>query len=146
MATNYTADLGKAKIVLRNAYLQAYLKRNDIRHDTPMRPWFMRIVADCCMQQRFGRLDFEAGSGIAESENLATESLLENEDDQLQSMIQEDVFRQLSKLSKQERLIFILRFYENMTIDEIAYVMKAKPEIITVKLLKAVQKVRHHEM
>jgi RNA polymerase sigma-70 factor (ECF subfamily) len=109
LAVGALGDRHAAEDALQDAVLTAWRKLGNVRPGAPIEPWFLAVVANRCRKLSHLRNrptvapDLTAGEGFAERAN-----------DRL------DIQDALSRLSVQHRLLVVLRYYFDLSIDEAA--------------------------
>jgi RNA polymerase sigma-70 factor (ECF subfamily) len=145
-----TRDRDVADNLTQECFLRAYQKRATFRGDASVETWLIRIAVNLARDHaRNRRLAFwrsllrwtfppEAGAeeiDLSDGGPSAERALLARE--QLATV--ESV---LHKISPQQRLAFSLRFFEEMTLEEIAEAMQLEVGTVKAHLFRAVNAVR----
>ncbi|HXW12967.1 MAG TPA: sigma-70 family RNA polymerase sigma factor [Terriglobia bacterium] len=143
-------DRDAADNLTQECFLRAYQKRATFRGDASVETWLIRIAVNLARDHaRNRRLAFwrnllqwtfppEPGAEeieLSDGEPSAERALLARE--QLAAV--ESV---LVKISPQQRLAFSLRFFEEMTLEEIAEAMQLEVGTVKAHLFRAVNAVR----
>ena len=134
-----------AEDIAQDVFLKAYQKISSIKDASRFRGWLFSItlnrIRDFQRKKRFRSL-FKA-----EDENIESQPPLETGTDQpdaLDHVLREDFWRQirliLNKLSKMEREVFLLRFFDHLNINEIAGALKKNESTIKTHLYRALAK------
>jgi len=134
-----------AEDIAQDVFLKAYQKISSIKDASRFRGWLFSItlnrIRDFQRKKRFRSL-FKA-----EDENMESQPPLETGTDQpdaLDHVLREDFWRQirliLNKLSKMEREVFLLRFFDHLNINEIAGALKKNESTIKTHLYRALAK------
>jgi RNA polymerase sigma-70 factor (ECF subfamily) len=134
-----------AEDIAQDVFLKAYQKISGIKDASRFRGWLFSItlnrIRDFQRKKRFRSL-FKA-----EDENIESQPPLETGTDQpdaLDHVLREDFWRQirliLNKLSKMEREVFLLRFFDHLNINEIAGALKKNESTIKTHLYRALAK------
>jgi len=139
VALSMLGDGAAAEDAVQDAYVQAHRGLKGFRGDASLRTWFMRIVVNSCKRHRriwrrwvVGNDDVER----ARAEELQQEAV--PGDPGLRLRIEESVL----KLPHRQRTAFVLRYNQELTIDEIAEVMGCASGTVKATLFKAVRKLR----
>lgn len=124
----------EAEDVVQDAALNAWRNRGSFRAGSAMRPWFLAIVANQCRQavrtrwwSVVRRPDLASGAG--------DESGGGQED-------AESLKRGLLKLNDGDRLVLVLRYYLDMSFDEVASTLKISPQAARVRTHRALTRLR----
>jgi len=134
-----------AEDIAQDVFLKAYQKISSIKDASRFRGWLFSItlnrIRDFQRKKRFRSL-FKA-----EDENMESQPPVETGTDQpdaLDHVLREDFWRQirliLNKLSKMEREVFLLRFFDHLNINEIAGALKKNESTIKTHLYRALAK------
>jgi RNA polymerase sigma-70 factor (ECF subfamily) len=136
-----------AEDIAQDVLLKAFQKIATVKEPARFRGWLFSIalnrIRDFQRKKRFRSL-FKA-----EEENIESRPAVETESDEpeaLEYVFKEDFWRQirrmLDKLSKMEREVFLLRFFDHLNLNEIAGVMKKNESTIKTHLYRALAKFR----
>lgn len=116
LAVGILADPALAEDAVQEAAVRAWRKLPTVRDRSVLRSWFLAIVANQCRSMRRRRWwsvlrlpEVEPPGVAAGAEDRAVQAL--------------DLDRGLQRLGTQDRLALYLRFYEDMTYEEVARVM-----------------------
>jgi len=134
-----------AEDIAQDVFLKAYQKISSLKDASRFRGWLFSItlnrIRDFQRKKRFRSL-FKV-----EDENLEYQPPDETGTDQpeaLDRVLREDFWRQirliLDKLSKMEREVFLLRFFDHLNINEIAGALKKNESTIKTHLYRALAK------
>jgi len=136
-----------AEDIAQDVFLKAFQKISTVKDAARFRGWLFSIalnrIRDFQRKKRFRSL-FKV-----EEENIDSQPPVEtgsNEPEALEQVLKEDFWRQirsmLDKLSKMEREVFLLRFFDHLNLNEIAGVMKKNESTIKTHLYRALAKFR----
>ena len=136
-----------AEDIAQDVFLKAFQKISTVKDASRFRGWLFSIalnrIRDFQRKKRFRSL-FKV-----EEENIDSQPPVESESDEpeaLEQVLKEDFWRQirsmLDKLSKMEREVFLLRFFDHLNLNEIAGVMKKNESTIKTHLYRALAKFR----
>ena len=134
-----------AEDIAQDVFLKAYQKISSVKDASRFRGWLFSItlnrIRDFQRKKRFRSL-FKV-----DDENIEYQSPAETRTDQpeaLDHVLREDFWRQirliLNKLSKMEREVFLLRFFDHLNINEIAGALKKNESTIKTHLYRALAK------
>jgi RNA polymerase sigma-70 factor (ECF subfamily) len=150
----------EAEDVAQEAFLRCYRHLNKYDQARPFAPWLYRIATnlalsrlrrqkyqlipwDACdnrvTETQAGEQGWQIGSLSARegpSRGLDPEAAWEREETRA------EVVKALKKLSPHDQLIIILRYFEELSYEEIAYIMQTRRNNIEVRLFRARQKLR----
>ena len=128
-------DPDEAEDAVQEAAFKAWRKLGNLREGSPMRPWFLAIVANECRSVRRSRWwrtpRDEASEHIPELVAEAT--------DVSASL---DLRRGLSRLNHDERLVLVLRYYLDLPFEEIAATLGISSKAARTRVERAVRRLR----
>jgi RNA polymerase sigma-70 factor (ECF subfamily) len=136
-----------AEDIAQDVFLKAFQKISSIKDAAKFRGWLSSItlnrIRDFQRKKRF-RSFFKA-----DEENIESHPPVEADSDQpeaLDQVLREDFWRQVSlilnKLSRMEREVFLLRFFDHLSINEIAGALKKNQSTVKTHLYRALAKFR----
>lgn len=127
-------DRQAAEDVVQEAALRSWRKLNNLRPGTPMRPWFLAIVANQCRSTRRGRwwsvvrVEDPGGSGTTEFEDALVRGA--------------DVRAALRRLSPQHREVLVLHYYLDLPLEEIAAIAGIPPGTVKSRINRGITAMR----
>ena len=130
LAAGMLQDRQLAEDAVQEAAVNAWRKLNQLREGTPMRPWFLGIVANECRTTRRSRwgsvLKIDAGRPGAEGpDETAVRGL--------------DLRNALKRLRPQQRLVVVLYFYLDLPLEEIAAITSASLAAVRQRLYRGIR-------
>ena len=138
-------DPDAADDLTQECFLRAYQHRTRFRGDCSVRTWLLRIamnlVRDRAKSRRwqFWRILFQQATTDAE---LKDDPRASPERTALARAELADVWSAVATLSSQQRAVFVLRFVEEMSIEEIAAATSLRPGTVKAHLFRATGAVR----
>lgn len=133
LAASMLGDRGAAEDAVQDAALKAWRALPRLRPGSNVRAWFLTIVANNCRSQirsRWWRVipmpDFERTS--ASPEDAAADHL--------------DLRRALTRLEPVDRAVVLLRYYEDLPLEEVAEVAGLSLPAARSRLYRALAKLR----
>ncbi len=139
-------DRDTAENLTQDCFLKAYLAQSSFRSDCSVSTWLMQIALNLVRDHsrnrrvRFHRiaapLETERRSRIASDAKSPEDLALVNEK-------VEAVLAAAAELSEKQRTVFLLRFFEEMEVSEIAVTTGMHPTTIKTHLFRALASVRH---
>ena len=143
-------DPDAAESLAQDCLLKAYENRAGFRGQSSVSTWLLSIAVNLVRDHRRNRrLDFwrklfqsaeqygAAAAAVPDRHSSPEGSLLARER-------METVWQAVEQLSTQQRAVFLLRFVEEMSLEEIAEVTRLKVGTVKVHLFRAVHAVRGH--
>jgi RNA polymerase sigma-70 factor (ECF subfamily) len=100
-----------------------------------MKPWLLTIVANQCRQMRRSRW----WSVIRSDEDALTVPAARAEEENLG---QTDLRRALQRLSGSQRLVLVLRYYLDLSFEEMAVILKTNPKAAKSRTYRALERLR----
>ena len=141
-------DPDAAETLTQECFLKAYQKRASFRGEATVGVWLLKIAVNLARDHRRNRLrEFwdrlrslsgevaELGQSLADPQASAERVILGREE-------VAGVWAAVQKLSAQQRAVFVLRFVEEMSLDEIAEATALKVGTVKTHLFRAVHAVR----
>jgi RNA polymerase sigma-70 factor (ECF subfamily) len=126
-------DSGEAQDAVQEACIMAWRKLSQLRGEDQIRPWFLSIVANRCRTIRRARW----WSMVRLAEVRA--ELRHNRDD-FESEL--DLDRELRRLPRRQRAALFLFFYLDLTLVDVAEVLKVSPQAAKSLVHRAVVNLR----
>jgi RNA polymerase sigma-70 factor (ECF subfamily) len=99
-----------------------------------IKPWLLTIVANQCRQMRRSRW----WSVIRSDDELLTASAARQEDEVQVT----DLRRALQRLSGNQRLVLVLRYYLDLSFKEMAVILKTNPKAAKSRTYRALERLR----
>jgi len=124
-------DVDEAEDAVQEAAFKAWRRLGNLREGSSLRPWFLAIVANQCRTVSSSRwwsvLKAEAPEGAVSAVDVAAAV---------------DLRRALRRLSHDERLVVVLRYYLDMPFEEIATTLGISPKAARTRVERAVHRLR----
>jgi RNA polymerase sigma-70 factor (ECF subfamily) len=103
-------DAAEAQDAVQEALVKAWRNWASLRDVAAFRPWFKRILTNVC-NDRLGRrrrmVDLEAASGVEARDTFAA------------MLAGDEVVRAVGRLGRNQRTVVVLRFWNDMTLEQI---------------------------
>jgi RNA polymerase sigma-70 factor (ECF subfamily) len=134
LARGFLRNPNEAEDVVQEATLKAWRYRGSLRAGSPIRPWFLAIVANQCRQtvrSRWWSVIRHPDLPAAERQEAGTEP------DEVESLRQG-----LLKLPARDRLILVLRYYLDLSFPDIAATLHISPPAARVRTHRALARLR----
>ncbi len=140
IAYRMLGDQASAEDALQDAYLQAYRGLRGFRGDASQRTWFLRIVVNCCKRRRrvWRRWTAAAEQLAATPDNEPSPGGGALGDPGLRQRLN----RAVVSLPHRQRTAFVLRYTQELAINEIADIMGCAPGTVKATIHQAVAKLR----
>jgi len=143
-----TRDPDAAQNLTQECFLKAYQKRGTFRGEASVGVWLLKIAVNLARDHRRSRLrEFwdRLASSSAEVEELG-QSLPDPQASPERVILGREevsgVWAAVQKLPAQQRAVFVLRFVEEMSLEEIAEATSLKVGTVKTHLFRAVHAVR----
>jgi RNA polymerase sigma-70 factor, ECF subfamily len=124
-------DAGEAEDVVQEAAFAAWKKLGNVREGSPLRPWFLAIVANRCRavakSRRWSIVRVDPREEEAPSTDIAAGV---------------DLRVALGRLGHDDRLILVLRFYLDMPYEEVAGLLGVSTKAARTRVERAVHRMR----
>ena len=131
LAYGLLQDVDEAEDAVQEAAFSAWRRIGNLRSGAAMRPWFLGIVANQCRSVRRSRWWAVTKGETPESEAPATD---------LAASI--DLRRALRRISHDERLVLVLRYYLDMPFEEVAATIGTTPKAARTRSERAIRRLR----
>ncbi len=128
LACVFLQDSAAAQDAVQEAAFKSWRHIDQLRPGAAIQPWFLGVVANECRSLRRKRWWSVLTGYSAHGE---ADAPLRDVD------LETDVQRALSRLSSEARLVVTLHYYFDMSLEEIAQVVKLKPAGVRSRLYRA---------
>jgi RNA polymerase sigma-70 factor, ECF subfamily len=143
-------DADAADTLTQECFLRAYQSRARFHGDCSVRTWLLRIATNLARDHvRNRRLQFwrRLFSAEAASER-AYETALDPQPSPEQTVSAREqlaaVWTAVAQLSTRQRTVFVLRFVEDMSMEQIAEAISLRPGTVKAHLFRAIGTVKRH--
>jgi RNA polymerase sigma-70 factor (ECF subfamily) len=106
-------DPSEAEDATHDAFVQAWRNWSSLRDVSRFQPWFDRIVVNTCRNRLHRANRWQAT-------DISSEVAIASGDPFVQSLDREVIGRALAGLSADHQVVVALRFYQDLTVEEIA--------------------------
>ena len=141
-------DLDAAETVTQDCFLRAYQARDRFRRDCSMHTWLMQIAVNLIRDhQRSRRMQFWRRAGrTATPADVAAHAVADRQaSPETLALLRERVaaiWSAAQRLPEKQRMVFLLRFVEDLDLLEIAAATGMKEGTVKTHLFRAVRAVR----
>lgn len=126
IAYSYVKDEETALDMVQDAIEKAIKKIYTLKHKEYVKTWFYRILVNRCMDNLKRR---------SVRQEICLEDYLINEEDKEYI----DIYRSIDKLKPKFRTVIVLRYFENMKLEEIAQITNTNVSTVKTRLYKALK-------
>jgi RNA polymerase sigma-70 factor, ECF subfamily len=127
-------DRGAAEDAVQEALFRAWRKIDRFRYGDDLKPWLLSLVANQCREMR--RRRWWSVGKVADLPLVATA------DDADRVVVDAQLRQALSTLGHDERLVLILRYYFDLSFDEIAKTLNLTPAAARKRAGRALRRLR----
>lgn len=124
-------DIGEAEDAVQDGAFNAWRRLGNLRDGSTLRPWFLGIVANQCRsvrrRRRWPAVKSERPEQEAPEADIAASV---------------DLRRALTRLDYDQRLVLVLRYYLDMSFEEIAGTLGVSPKAARTRVERAVHRLR----
>ena len=131
LACGMLHDPPAAEDVVQDAAIKAWRKRHQLREGSPLLPWFLAIVANECRNHYRRRW-----SSVLKQASVTVDIGMDDLDTGV------DLRRELMRLRSEDRLVVVLHFHLDMSLEQIATVIGRSPDAVRGRLYRAIRKLR----
>ncbi len=146
LAYQYVKNVEDAEDILQETFIKAYrsLHRFNPQNNMRFSPWLYRIGINCSIDYlRRNKERKRHHSGSDELDNVSSDTLsYDPEQARNRSEIREKVDHILNRLSGRQKMIFILKHYQELTCAEIADYLNCSEGSVKRQLFRAVSVVK----
>ena len=134
IAYTYTKDKDLSLDVVQESITKALEHISSLKHEEYVKTWFYRILIN------------ESIKSSRKNKKLEEYELLDNVvndkkyDEELIESI--DIYKNIQKLNEKLKTVIILRFFENLKIEEIAYITKTNVSTVKSRLYKGMEELK----
>lgn len=136
-------DAGTAEHVAQEGFVRAYRAIGSFRTGDPFRPWVLRIVTNLALNQVRGR---RRRAGLLERVGLVrgqeTDTAPAAEAVALATERQRQLWRAISELPEDDRVVLYLRYFVELPEKEIAVVIAKAPGTVKSRLHRSSERLR----
>lgn len=126
-----THDPGLASDALQEALIRAFRSLEKLRTDSPVYPWFARIVVNEALKQCRGRRKYSLLPLPEMADPTTPETALVAREEQ------EQLWQAVQELSRHHRAVIVLRYYEELSEAEMAALLEISPGTVKSRLFHA---------
>lgn len=135
IAYTYTNNKEQALDVVQEAITKALEHIGSLRHEEYVKTWFYRILIN------EGIRATKSKSRIMEYELLENVTQDKSYEEELIDNL--DVYKNIQKLNDKIKTVIILRYFENMKIEEIAIITKTNVSTVKSRLYKGLKELKN---
>ncbi len=129
-------DDQEAQDATHDAFVAAWRKRSTLRDPQRVDAWFGRIVVNACRQRLRARVR-RPTSALRDEPNVRTADPYRRSDDR------DEMERAFRTLNPDQRVAVVLRFYQDLPVDEIARLVGSPSGTVKSRLHHAMRQLRH---
>lgn len=134
VAFSYSKNEEAALDIVQEAILKALKNINKLKEVEYVKTWFYRILINECLQY------IKKNKRMITCQLQEIEGQIEWNDDIIFEGI--DVYKHIQDLNEKLKTVIILRFFEDMKIEEIALVTKTNVNTVKSRLYKGLEKLK----
>jgi RNA polymerase sigma-70 factor, ECF subfamily len=127
-------DAGDAEDAAQDAFTSAWRQRNTLRDADRFDAWFGRILVNCCRDRLRRRAREPHPTPIEFDVGLPDHSR--------DSLERDELYREISRLDPDQRIVVILRFWQDMAVDDIAERLGVPPGTVKSRLHRSMRRLR----
>ena len=134
IAYTYTKNQEKALDVVQEAITKSLENINQLRHEEYVKTWFYRIILNEAIKASKNDKTF------VDYDSVEKELHINSHENELVEKI--DIYETIQKLNEKLKTVIILRFFENLKIEEIAYITKTNSNTVKSRLYKGMEEIK----
>jgi RNA polymerase sigma-70 factor (ECF subfamily) len=136
---SYVQNEQEALDLMQEIYIKLYKNINKYDDKYPFHPWIRKVSVNTCLNQKRKQVYFVSLS--ENEENLSLEDQLAAEEDTQQEVENHDMARIIKEhiycLPEKQRMVIILRYYEDLSYDEISELLSIPLGTVKTDLYRA---------
>ena len=134
IAYTYTKNQEKALDVVQEAITKSLENINKLRHEEYVKTWFYRILLNEAIKASKNDKTF------VDYDSVEKELHINSHENEKKKKI--DIYETIQKLNEKLKTVIILRFFENLKIEEIAYITKTNSNTVKSRLYKGMEEIK----
>ena len=134
IAYTYTKNQEKALDVVQEAITKSLENINKLRHEEYVKTWYYRILLNEAIKASKNDKTF------VDYDSVEKELHINSHENELVEKI--DIYETIQKLNEKLKTVIILRFFENLKIEEIAYITKTNSNTVKSRLYKGMEEIK----
>lgn len=134
VAFTYTKNQDLSLDVVQESITKALEHISSLKHEEYVKTWFYRILINESIKSS------RKNKKLVEYELLDNVSTNKKYDEELIESI--DIYKNIQKLNEKLKTVIILRFFENLKIEEIAYITKTNVSTVKSRLYKGMDELK----
>ena len=138
-----------AEDISQEAFIKVYQSIRSFRGEARFSTWLYRIVVNLCISEKRKKsskdMEYYGDTIPEEAHHSQDIDPSEHPEKALQShRIQEHIREALDKLPSQQKTVFVLRFYQDLSLKEIGRIMKLSEGTVKSHLFRTLRKLREY--
>ena len=147
LAYDLTGRREDAEDISQDVFIKAFRSLNKFRGDSKFSTWIYRITVNTCYSFRrkksHSAMQTEENMELILDRTNKAESRIGNPEQKFESgQIRGNIEKALTKLSKREKSVFVLRNFNELAFDEIVNILKLRPGTVRSLNFRAIKKLR----
>lgn len=134
IAFTYTRNQEVALDVVQEAITKALENISKLRNEEYVKTWFYRILINEALKTR------KRYTNYLEYELLENETYVNSHEEKIVENL--DIYENIYNLNNKLKTVIILRFFENMKIEEIAFITKTNVNTVKSRLYKGLKELK----
>ena len=134
IAYTYTRNQDLALDIVQEAVTKALENIHKLKQEEFVKTWFYRILINEALQT------VKKNKKIIEYELMENEACTQNNEENIVENI--DIYNKIEKLNDKLKTVIILRFFENLKIEEIAVITNTNTNTVKSRLYKGLKEIK----
>ncbi|MCD4779431.1 MAG: sigma-70 family RNA polymerase sigma factor [Candidatus Omnitrophica bacterium] len=149
---NFVHNVDDAKELSQDAFVKVYYSIGRFKENSSFFTWFYRILINVCIDHgKKRRISVIPFSQIRGADGIARSCVVDSIEDKqarnplrilLSGELNQRISQAIDSLSERQRIVFILRHFENLSINEIAEHINCSEGTVKSHLARAVKKLQ----
>lgn len=129
--------------IVQNVFMKVFEKLKDFRAESGFYTWIYRVTVNTCINEIHKKRIKE----ILSFDHLIEEPVSSDRnplEENVQKEYQSSIKRAVEKLPPKQKAVFVMRFYEELTYNEIAEILKTSVSSLKSSYSFALKKIKEH--
>jgi len=149
IAFDFLRDHHEAEDISQEVFIKIFRSIDKFKRDAKMSTWIYQITVNTCIDairrkkaKPTMQINEEKSSDYLAADSILSAKISSPESSADASLLQIKIQEALNKISDKERAVFVMRHYNDLSINEIADVMKISSGTVKSFLFRGLQKLR----
>ena len=141
LAFTYVKNREEALAVLHDVVYKVFISLKKLKNPELFNTWLIRITVNCCIDH-LNKSKRIAGFEIKYDNPQMLEQIADNSQDYGHLISNIDLFSAIDKLSLEQRTVVVLKYFQDLTLSQVAEVLACPLGTVKTRLHKALHDLR----